>query len=118
MVAGLGTDLLNQAMQASAQIYCLFDQMFAEGVLEKWCYDDVEGPVIEVSNCYFMPAKDVPGLGDLPFGDVVNYYGVLEGMKNHQGHRVYVYFEDNQVLYYKSYPQEVGKQQCVVFSDH
>ena len=32
MVAGLGTDLLNQAMQASAQIYHLFDQMLAEHV--------------------------------------------------------------------------------------
>ncbi|KAF8219962.1 hypothetical protein L208DRAFT_1336535, partial [Tricholoma matsutake] len=49
-VRGLGTELFNQAANASLEIHRLFDQVFAEGILNNWDVGNADGPALNVSN--------------------------------------------------------------------
>ncbi|KAF8229957.1 hypothetical protein L208DRAFT_1036013, partial [Tricholoma matsutake] len=114
-IRGLSTELFNHAANVSLEIHRLFDRAFAKGIVDNWKVGNVDGAVINMSNYYLTPAKDVPGLQSMPFMAGVDIHGVLEEMLSNKGEKAYTHTEDNQVFYYKSFKDADGSQRPQIF---
>lgn len=78
----------------------LFDRHFEENKLEKWGdqHTDVDD-VLEASNRYLTPKKDVPIGQSVPFNKYMDPKGILEEMLG-EGDG-FVHTEDNVVEYFE-----------------
>lgn len=98
---GIGSTLFQDAMASIGHLCELFDRSFEEKQLEKWSNQHAVGEeILEASNRYLTPKKDVPGgLASIPFGRDIDPKGILEDMlEDGEG---FVHTEDNIVEYFQ-----------------
>jgi hypothetical protein len=101
----MGEASFSKAIDTAQEIYGLFDHHFLDRAMDSWALsylDDTEIPCLDVSNRYFTPSRDAPGVGSMPFHIGVNPQGILADMMTKSAVYSFVHAEDNQVKYYKS----------------
>ncbi|KAF8224262.1 hypothetical protein L208DRAFT_1312446, partial [Tricholoma matsutake] len=97
-VSGLDTPFFDNVVVAVSEIYGVFDRAFTQGALGSWVLMESHGPSLEVSNCYFMPAKPGLCLESVPFQENVDPSGLLAKMLTSSGAQC-THTEDNEVEY-------------------
>lgn len=84
-------------LEAAGEVYGCLDHQFSKGVLDSWTNSEEKCfgfPCLDISNCYFTPAKDTKGQ-EIPFQKGVDPCGILHGMVIGDGTCSYVHTEDN-----------------------
>ncbi|KAF8872048.1 hypothetical protein BD779DRAFT_1453279 [Infundibulicybe gibba] len=110
-LTGLGSPMFDAAVEATHQIYDMFQRQFQEGALEVWHTDVWQTPShqshlsLPMSNHYLTPRRDAPRMEHIPFETEEDPHGYLESMFK-EG---YVHGEENIVGYYTKSKEE-GKK--------
>jgi hypothetical protein len=106
-ITGLGTATFEQATKSAQDIHDMFQRQFSEGRLGGWNTGKYRHhATLDMSNRYFTPKRDAPNMEHIPFDEMVDPQGVLEGMI--QG--AYVHGEENVVQYYNHIVDEKGNE--------
>ncbi|KAF8228379.1 hypothetical protein L208DRAFT_1291994, partial [Tricholoma matsutake] len=79
-VSGLDTPFFDNVVVVVSEIYGVFDRAFTQGALGSWVLTESHGPLPEVSNRYFTPAKPGLHLESVPFQENVDPSGLLAKM--------------------------------------
>jgi hypothetical protein len=96
-ITGLGTATFEQSVSAVKEIHGCYERSFSEKKLQGWNAGQFgRYQALNLSNRYFTPKRDAPGLEDRPFSEGVDPKGILEAMKQ----AGYVHGEENEVKYF------------------
>ena len=111
-LSGLGSATFKCAIAATEKVYTFFEREFQEGQLDP--LDVVKdgglfGPMMEVSNRYLTPQKDVPEMEGVNLVKGVDPRGILEKVVR-EGY--FIHGEENVVEYYASGVTMEGEQRC------
>lgn len=96
-ITGFGTATFEQTVSAVKEIHEFFERSFSEKKLQGWTAGRFrQHQALDLSNRYFTPKRDAPGMEDRPFSEGVDPKGILEGMKQSG----YIHGEENDVKYF------------------
>ncbi|KAF8240460.1 hypothetical protein L208DRAFT_1233277 [Tricholoma matsutake] len=109
-ISGLDTTFFIDAVAAVNEIYGMFDHVFTEGALGPWDLTESHGPLLELSNHYFTPWKQVMHLESVPFLETVDQFGVFAKMLASPDARC-SHTEESEVEYCQGF-KELDNVQC------
>lgn len=119
-LTGLGTPTFEKAIEATREIYDLFDRVFEDGQLEPDTSvarnEDDSAPAIstlDLSNRYLTPTRGAQAMVGIPVGRGVDPQGYLTPLIQEGS---FIHGEDNEVRYYKCMVNEKGEKRQVAYN--
>lgn len=97
-IIGAGSTVFDEAVRSAQEVYSVFLRQFSEGKLGLWSVAVHEGhsAALDLTNRYFTPKRDAPGMEHIPFTESEDPHGILEEMAK----TGYIRGEDNKVHYF------------------
>lgn len=103
----MGSASFEHAVETAHHIHELLQRSFPEGKVDRWTAGNFRGySALDISNRYFTPRKDAPGVEHIPFENDVGPNGILESIANSG----YAHSEENIVRYFTRQVDEKGDE--------